>query len=343
MERFVIGAAILAAVAIAAGGYFGHSISDGKGAWEFKIDGGGEGAGAPAPAAAQGSGTPSTVPSARYAATAVEIRGAVATVIVIPEDRTDVSVEIANPGVLPTPTVAVAGDRVLIDGGLRRRIGGCRGAGDAFSVDVRGTGAVEAARAPVVTLRTPKAVRLSTDGAVRTRVGPAASAELALAGCGDTTLGDVAGKLELKASGTGAVAAGAAGEAEVSLAGSGDAALGAVSGMLDVEIAGSGGVTIARATGPVDVSVAGSGDVAIGGGPMGDADIAVAGSGDVTLEGDAQTVEVSIAGSGDVVVRGAAAALKASIVGSGDVTVASVRGNVERAVIGSGEVRVGGR
>ena len=109
MERFVIGAAIFAAVVIAAGGYFGHAVSDSDG-FRFEINtdedgGGGQGTGAAATAAAQS-----------YAGTELKIRNAVALVKIIPEDRTDISVEVSNSGRLAMPTVKVEGAEVIVDG-----------------------------------------------------------------------------------------------------------------------------------------------------------------------------------------------------------------------------------
>lgn len=338
MERFVIGAAIFAAIAIAAGGYFGHAVSDDNG-FRFEINGSEEaGGGGPA----KGPGAPVTVAAATHGGAELRVRNAVATLKVIPEDRTDISVEIANPGMLATPTVRVDGGEVVVDGGISsRRIHNCRRMGDKFSVEVRGVGVVEASQAPVITARVPRAVHVSTGGAVEADIGPSSSAEVSFSGCGDAKVGDVAGALELDASGSGDITVGSALSATVSVAGSGSAAIGAVAQKLEVSLAGSGDVTAASASGPLDVSIAGSGGVTVNGGAMGDADVSIAGSGDVMLTGDVQRLDVSIAGSGDVEVRGKAAALDASIMGSGDVTVAAVLGSVDKSVMGSGSVNVG--
>lgn len=338
MERFVIGAALFAAVAIAAGGYFGHAVSDGNG-FRFEIDGEPV-AGGGGPTA--GPGAPVTSPSTAYGGAELKVRNAVAILKIIPEDRTDIAVEIANPGVLATPTVRVEGGAVIVDGGIAsRRIHNCRGVGDEFSVDVRGVGAVGPGKAPVITARVPRAVKVSAGGAVETDIGPSASMDGAFAGCGDTKVADTAGALSIDASGSGEVTAGAARSAKVSLAGSGDAAVGAVAEKLSIALAGSGGVTAASAAGPVDISIAGSGDVTVGAGPTGDAEVSIAGSGDVSIAGDVQKLDASIAGSGDITVTGKAASVDASIMGSGDVSVAAVTGNVQKTVMGSGSVNVG--
>lgn len=335
MERFVIGAAIFAAVAIAAGGFFGHAVSDGEG-FRFEIDGDSDVRGG------RGSGTPINTPSAVYAGTELRVRNAVATLKVIPEDRADFAIEIANPGTLTTPSVRIDGEDVIVDGGIsHRRIRNCRNVNGVASTEVSGVGSVSAAQAPTITVRAPRNLNVSVGGAVQSEIGPSTSAELSFAGCGDAKVGDVAGALQLDASGSGDIVAGASQSATISLAGSGDTSVGAVGGALEVDLAGSGGVIAASAAGPLEISIAGSGGVEVGGGAMGDAEVSIAGSGDVTVGGDVQRLEVSIAGSGDVQVKGKAASVDADIMGSGDVTVGEVTGGVQKSVMGSGSVHVG--
>jgi hypothetical protein len=338
MERFVIGAAIFAAVVIAAGGYFGHAISDGDGSFEFRIsdDEAEDGD-------AKGTGAPSALPAKAYVGAAqLKIRNAVAVLTVIPEDRADIAIEIANPGLLATPEVRSNGDEVIVDGGVSgRRVHNCKGAGENFSAEVRGVGAVEASQAPQITARVPRDVHVHTSGAVFTDIGAARSVELSLAGCGDVKIADVTGLLDIASVGSGDVIAGASGSADVSVAGSGDVSIGAVVQKLDAAVAGSGNLAVASARGDVDVAIAGSGSASIAGGIMGDADVSIAGSGGVSLGGDVKKLDVSIAGSGDVDVKGKADSVEANIMGSGDVTVGAVSGTVERAVVGSGRVIVG--
>lgn len=336
MERFVIGAAIFAAVAIAAGGYFGHAISDGDGDFTFEINGEGPGGGG-----GKGSGAPTTVPAARFNGSELKIRNAVAILKVIPEDRSDFAVEIANPGTLATPTVKVDGGDVIIDGGISHRRTSCRNEGGAKVFQVSGVGAVSAAQAPTITVRAPRDLNVSVAGAVDSDIGASTSATLSFSGCGASKVGDVADALEIDASGSGDVVAGAARSATISIAGSGDTRVGAIGGALEVDLAGSGGVTAASAAGSLEISIAGSGGVTVDSGAMGDAEVSIAGSGDVTLGGDVQRLDVSIAGSGDVAVRGKAASVDASIMGSGDVTVAEVSGGVQKSVMGSGSVQIG--
>lgn len=272
----------------------------------------------------------------------VEVRDAVARVVVIVEDRADVGVEIeqGNSG-LPEVTVRRRGDQVRIEGGLGRgrvaglrlggdRIGSCRSGpadarqpGEGASVEVSRLGRINVSDAPLIVIRSPRSVDLSVRGAVYGAVGRGATEiELGNGGCGDWTVANTE-DLSISMAGSGSVRAGTSSRLEVSVAGSGEVRAGATRN-LDVSIAGSGDVWVAEANGPVDVSIAGSGDVVVAGGQVG-------------------AVDVSIAGSGDVDIRATAASVDASIMGSGDVRVAGVTGQVDRAIMGSGSITIGER
>lgn len=335
MERFVIGAAVTVAILIAIGGMFGHRDPDGPG-FAFVIDGE-SGGGGPA----KGTGAPSTVPAQAFPLTELKVRNAAAVLKIIPEDRADISVEIANPGAIVTPVVSRDGAAVLVDGRIGRRARDCDMTDGRFSATVSGLGELTQDQLPVITVRTPRAVDASIAGAVASEIGPAASAELSFIGCGPARIADVAGKLDVTAAGSGDVVAGAAGSFSLSAAGSGHVQAGAVAGGADISVAGSGDVEIASVAGPLDVSIAGSGDVDIAGGAATGADVSIAGSGSVSLAGDVGALEASIMGSGDVTVRGAAASVDANIMGPGDVRVGAVAGRVQKAVMGPGSVIVG--
>ncbi|HEY8616174.1 GIN domain-containing protein [Phenylobacterium sp.] len=252
----------------------------------------------------------------------VEIRDAVARVTVIPENRSDIKVELVrtNPR-LPLQIRTVA-DRTIIDGDLERKIRSCRGAAPNASVEVRGVGEIGWADMPQVVVRTPRDAVVDAEGAVFGSVGRSASLELENAGCGDWTVANVEGRLRVSQAGSGDTRTGTAGSARIRIAGSGDVATAAVRGGLDVNIAGSGNVAAASVSGPLDVSIAGSGDVKVDG-------------------GRASVMTVSVAGSGDVDFDGVADSLKARIAGSGDINVKQVRGEISRSVMGSGAIHVG--
>tara|TARA_R110002167_G_scaffold22816_3_gene81436 strand:+ start:4047 stop:4949 length:903 start_codon:yes stop_codon:yes gene_type:complete len=272
----------------------------------------------------------------------IEVRDAVARVVVIVEDRTDVGIEIEQGSSgLPALEVRRRGDQVRIDGGLGRgrvagvrlggdRIGRCRSGpadarqpGEGASVEVSRLGRINVADAPLIVIRTPREVDLSVGGAVFGAVGRGATAiDLGNSGCGDWTVANTE-DLGISMAGSGSVRAGTSSRLEVSIAGSGEVRTGPTQN-LEVSVAGSGDVWVAEANGPVEVNIAGSGDVIVAGGQVG-------------------AVEVAIAGSGDVDIRTTVASVDASIMGSGDVHVAGVTGAVERSIMGSGSVTVGER
>lgn len=255
-------------------------------------------------------------------AASIEVRDAVARVIVVPENRSDIEVEIisANPK-LPL-TVRGTGERTIVDGHLNRKIRSCRGSGERASVDVRGAGSFSYAEMPRVVIHTPRDVQIATGGAVFGAIGRSASLELGNSGCGDWTVANVVGQARISQAGSGDTRTGSAGALRVRVAGSGDVATADIGGGLAVSIAGSGSARVKSVSGPLEVSVAGSGDVDVAG-------------------GRAATMKVSIAGSGDVDFRGSAGSLKARIAGSGDVRAAQVTGEVSKTIVGSGSIRIG--
>lgn len=255
-------------------------------------------------------------------AASIEIKDAVARVTVVPEDRSDIKVEVTRPNDRLPMTVRTVGDRTILDGDLDRKIRNCRSSGDKSWVMVRGVGEVGWDGMPQVVVHTPRDVRIEAGGAVFGSVGRSARLSLSNSGCGDWTIANVEGEAKISQAGSGDTRMGSSGGLDIRVAGSGDVAAADVHGGLEVTIAGSGDATVKSVDGPLEVSVAGSGDVMVGG-------------------GRATTMKVSIAGSGDVDFRGTADSLRARIAGSGDVHADEVTGEVSKIVMGSGSVRVG--
>ena len=269
----------------------------------------------------------------------LEIKHAAARVVVIPEARNDVQVTI-TPGAARLPQLEVRrrGASVEIDGDLRNRIRECglRGVGvvrdtgnpvrpdSQLSVEIRDHGRVRVADLPLITARVPLDADVSAGGAVWGSIGRARSVDLGAAGCGDWTVANVSGPLEVSIAGSGDVSTGTSTRAQVSVAGSGDVRLGPVAGPLKASVAGSGDIHVASVQGDIDASIAGSGDIRVAGGRAG-------------------ALDASIAGSGDIRVDGAVQSLDASVLGSGDVHVAAVHGSVSQSVMGSGDIVVAGR
>jgi hypothetical protein len=260
--------------------------------------------------------------SAASAAPGVKIKDAVARVVVIPENRSDVKVEFltTNPS-LPL-TVRQNGDEVIVDGDLRmNKINGCNSRNGKIWVKVRGVGEVSYDNFPQVAVRVPMDARVQAGGAVFGDIGRSDSVKLGNAGCGDWTIANTKGKLEVAQAGSGDTKTGSAAVAEISIAGSGDVSTQAVAGDLEVNIAGSGDVSVASIAGKLDGNIAGSGNITVAGGRSRLVDVSVMGSGDVAFNGEADEVDVSVAGSGDVRIAKVNGPVKKHVAGSGDVII----------------------
>lgn len=255
-------------------------------------------------------------------AASVEVKDAVARVVVIPEARLGVKVEFLTQNASLPLKVRTVGDRVIVDGGLDRRIRSCHAAGKRVHVTVAGLGDVAYDDMPQIVIRTPKEVHVGAGGAVFGAIGKSATVDLMNAGCGDWTVANVAGRMKINQAGSGDTTTGDAGEAVLRIAGSGDVRIGDVAGPMTVEVAGSGDVNARSIASSLNVKIAGSGDVRVAAGRVND-------------------MTVSIAGSGDVSFAGAAENLKARIAGSGDVRVKEVSGQVSKVILGSGGVIIG--
>ncbi|HTX49503.1 MAG TPA: hypothetical protein VME40_08950, partial [Caulobacteraceae bacterium] len=163
---------------------------------------------------------------AAAAAPSVEIKHAVVRVIVEPEARSNIKVEIvnANPR-LPLRVTTFLG-RTYVDGGvIGARVRSCHGPVSQPGVDVLGVGEVSGAAMPLIVVHTPLDARVAAGGAVFGQVARGASLDLVNAGCGDWDVGNVHGRLKLIVTGSGAIHAGQAAGADVMAAGSGDITL----------------------------------------------------------------------------------------------------------------------
>ena len=258
---------------------------------------------------------------AAQAAPEIEIKDAVARVTVIPEARNDIKVEFLSTNPKLPLEVRTSGGKVIVDGGLDRKIRSCKGEGTGVRVQVAGLGDVAYADMPQVVVRTPRDVDVEAGGAVYGVVGKSASADLSNAGCGDWIIANVAGELKLSQAGSGDTFAGSAGRAVIHAAGSGDIRTKAINGPLEVSIAGSGDLRAASVKGSLNIKAAGSGDVTVSAGQADAMSVAVAGSGGVDFGGTAQSLKARIAGSGDIRVKEVKGEVSKSIIGSGDVTI----------------------
>jgi len=284
--------------------------------------------------------------AASAAETRVDIKDAVARVVIVPEARSDVKVSFKTTNASLPLTVRVEGDRTIVDGDLGGRLGkgrirNCRSINGVASVEVSGVGRIAWEDMPQIIIQVPMDANVGAGGAVFGSVGRSTSLSLSNAGCGDWTVANVEGALTVNLAGSGDVKAGSAGAADIRIAGSGDVAATGVRGKLEASVAGSGDLAAGPVGGGLAVRIMGSGDADVAS-VNGDVDISIAGSGDALIRGgQAGAVSVNIAGSGDVQFAGSATTVTARVAGSGDIRVASVSGDVKKSVVGSGQVRVG--
>lgn len=281
----------------------------------------------------------------RYGATGVTVQHAAVVIQVIPENRTDVDVTVSAGTRLAAPTVSIANGRVVIDGGLRNRLRGCRtNMTGVTQVRVEGEGHVPRDQLPRVTIRTPRTLDLTVGGSSFTTVGASNGGRAAFTGCGDATLAASNGTLDLSLTGSGDVRAEAVtGDLEASMTGSGDLEIASATGAASLRITGSGDLTIGTVGGAVDARMTGSGDLQVGDIGAG-ARLALTGSGDLETGAVRGSLTAELTGSGGVDVRsveGATVALRVTSSGSMNVR----GGRAERLTVrndGSGGVRFAG-
>ena len=252
----------------------------------------------------------------------LEIRGAAARVVVIPEARADIQVLLTKTSSKLPIRVRSFGQTTFVQGDIAHRAHGCHSLFGHRGVAVWGRGTIPYEDLPSLIVRTPMDVRITAGDAVFGEVGRSGELDLTNRGCGDWTFGNVLGRARVNQAGSGDSRGGGAGEADLSVAGSGDIAMQAVRGAVTAVSTGSGNISVASLAGPFTARIAGSGDVKV-------------------RAGVATRMNASIAGSGGVDFGGVAHQLKASIAGSGDVNVGRVDGPVSKRVFGSGEVTVG--
>lgn len=256
-------------------------------------------------------------------ASELQVRDLAGFVRVTPENRSDVMVAVTNPGPLASPELRVSGNRLIVDGNLRRQIRGCRvGEQGGFEVTTTRHGRLSASQLTVIDVRVPQNAVVGVEGAVRLTVRPSQTATIRMDGCGDADIERVADEATIALAGSPDLRLYEAGSVRIAIAGAGDAVVGVVREGLTASIAGTGGLVVSRADGPTNIAIQGSGDVNI-------------------RDGRASVLAVAVAGSGDVLHNGVAGRLNAAVIGSGDVRVRRVEGEVSRRVLGSGEVSVG--
>jgi hypothetical protein len=258
---------------------------------------------------------------AAAAAPSIEIRDAVARVVVIPEDRPDVKVEMLTTNRDLPLEVRQVGSGVVVDGHLAHRIRDCHASSENPWTSVRGVGRVDYKDMPQVVVHAPKAVTVESNGAVFGAVGRSASLDIDNSGCSAWTVADVAGAVTLRDSGVGAIRMGQAARLEVHLSGVTNVHATKVAN-LDASLSGTGGLTLNELAGPMEARVSGAGHIKV-------------------LQGNAGAIRAAISGVGGIDFGGQAQSLDAQISGIGGIRVKSVTGPVNKSVSGIGHVTIG--
>lgn len=232
----------------------------------------------------------------------LNLKDMIADVQVIPEARADIQVTVTRTYAgLPALKITRAADGgVVVDGGLAHRLHSC---GGLRNVSLFGRPVVSRKAAPQLVVRVPLDVSIRANGRVEGQVGNARALAMTIGGCGDWKVGDVAGRLDLDASGLGDVRVGRAGQARVSLSGMGD-------------------VDLVSVDGPLTVDASGMGDVRVRG-------------------GHATAMKAELSGMGDISFKGVADSLDASASGMGSINVTRVTGAVRKHRSGLASISVG--
>jgi len=255
-------------------------------------------------------------------AASVEIKDAVARVTVVPEDRSDIKVEVIAPNAKLPISVRSFGDKTIVDGGLYHRIRNCNGMGERARIRVRDVGEVTWAEMPQVVIHTPRSVEVSSNGAVQGAVGRSASLDLHDSGCSAWTVADVAGDARIHSSGAGQVRMGQSARLDIQLSGAANIHATRVREVFDGRLSGAGNVTIDEVGAQMDARVSGVGNIKVAGGAN-------------------TAVRASVSGVGGVEFGGVASSLDASVSGMGHIQVRQVTGSVSKSVSGIGHVTIG--
>jgi hypothetical protein len=277
------------------------------------------------------------------AAGAQEVRmdGVVARVVVIPENRANLEVNV-QPGAAGLPTVQVRreGQRIVLEGG--QDVNRCNTNNGVTTVRTRGGQGIALSEAPLVTIRAPRSVSISTRrGAVQGQVGPAQNLSLSSGGCSNWRLADVAGDLQLSLSGGARATGGRAGGARLKASGGGSIEIGAVRA-LEADASGGGRLQVAGVNGPLNADASGGGVIRVAAvsGPI-TADASGGGGLDIA-GGRSGLLQARASGGGWVDHDGVAAGLSASASGGGRIKVAAVNGPIrQQSQSGGGRVIVG--
>jgi len=296
-----------------------------------------------------------------FAAPTLILRHAAMSIVVEPENRADIVVEVWRPNARLPLEVRQVGDSVIIDGHLERFLTSCHGSGDNLHALVLWRGDYSVQQMPQVIVHTPLNALIQSGAIVRGFVTRSQNLTLNASGCGDWTVANVAGQLRAGVSGVGGIRAGSAQRADLDVSGTGHLAVGTVqtevvahlsgtgslsvrqAGSADLTASGAGGMTMGPIAGGLTARLSGTGGLRVAsvGGP---ASVDVSGVGSVDIAGGHATrLDLNVSGVGHITFGGVADTLDANVSGVGGVRVAKVTGDVNKHVSGVGTVQVGGR
>ncbi|WKL56669.1 DUF2807 domain-containing protein [Asticcacaulis sp. ZE23SCel15] len=263
-------------------------------------------------------------PANALMATELDLRNMAARVVIVPDSgRSDIDLKVAyGSSSVPKIMVRTSGDSLIADGGLKAKAIRCVNGKDGdITFGGMGGATVPVKDLPVIYVKMPADVVISSNGGVYGEMGTAQRLELSVSGCGTWHVGHVAETVDISIGGSGDVTIGDARSASIAIGGSGTVRTGNIT-KLEAAIGGNGDITVLRLNGPGEVAIAGSGDVKI-------------------VDGASPKLELNIAGSGKLHYGGTVKDVDISIVGSGNVYLKKVTGNIQRSVMGSGNISLG--
>lgn len=263
-------------------------------------------------------------PANALMATELELRNMAARVVIVPDSgRSDIDLKVAyGSASVPKIMVRTSGDSLIADGGLKAKTIRCvNGRDGEVTFSGMSSTKVPVKDLPVIYVKMPPDVVISSNGGVYGEMGMAQRLDLSVAGCGTWHAGHVTETADISIGGSGDVTIGDARSASIAIGGSGTVRTGNLS-KLEAAIGGNGDITVLRLNGPGEVAIAGSGNVKI-------------------VDGAAPKLELNIAGSGKLHYGGVVKDVDISIVGSGNVYLRKVTGNIQRSVMGSGNISLG--
>ena len=244
----------------------------------------------------------------------------VARVVVIPEARSDIQVEVA-PGRNGAPTVRVSrsGDTVTVSSGSRVRQCNFDGENGSWIV-LKGGPRVDMEDAASVTVRAPRDVRIAGHGAIQGSIGRSQTLTIEQSGCANWTAGDVAGALTADMSTGASLRAGSTPTANLTATAGGSVRV-VRADRLEASATAGGVVKAMTAPGMVTATATGGGVVSIDGGSTRSLAGTATGGAHIRHKGRVGDLDVNAQGGAVIRIAHAARVLSSSAHGGSSVVV----------------------